>query len=81
MSRMTNGEMILRNLMDVEDALKSGDLAPLLLKAAHSEMLNPTGELYGLWCDGCGDCCACASLDCDDVPQLSCIRRFLQRSL
>ena len=69
---MTNGEYIKQFLQ----SLLERDPAEMLLQAARSDYLNPSGDLYALWCDGCG---SCEDEGCSESAQLECIRRFLVR--
>jgi hypothetical protein len=78
---MTNGERIKDALHRIADMADLGQLDEVLWSAAHTEILNPNGAIYELWCDGRGDC---PYDDCDyPCPkdrQLACIRRYLEKT-
>lgn len=77
---MTNGERIKAALHHIADMADLGQLDEVLWRAAHTEILNPGGEMYELWCDGEGDCPFYIDEPCPKDRHLACIRRYLENA-
>lgn len=76
---MTIKESIELTILSAAELIKQGRLNEVLLAGSKSG-LNRGGELYELWCDGCGSECSCEEM-CSDAAMLECIDRYLERSV
>ena len=77
---MTNAEAIRSSLRKIAEAADDDTLAHYVLAIAKSDM-NPTGDMYELWCDdrgGCRNKCE-SELPCCEEDHINCIIRFLHR--